>query len=688
MRKRTPRIVAQEERVLAGVHEALAAAPQPASISHYDREMVKLRDAMVEEKLPDDRARLLEQMDRLAAISSARARYAPGRIDGNSPYFAHLAYVNEEDQQRDVLLGKHTFTHGGVRIVDWRNAPISKLFYRYRQGDAFVEEIAGRRSVGEVTCRRTVTIVGGRLLRVASGKRTYVHSDGAWSEVSSSTASFGGGAGSANRPDTTRPLSLGRGVGQPGRQHRPDKHLPEIAALLDRQQFDLLTSDGEKLLVVAGGAGSGKTTVGLHRIAYLHFSDPDRFRAKRMQVLVFGNALARYISWVLPALGVEGVPVRTLAGWATGQQHKHFPQLVRRTTSLTPANVVRFKTHRMMIPMLAEAARAAPAAQPAEMFDELFTDRGWIASGVARYAPAAFSRNAVDEIHDWCTRLQFTRADGGDDDERPCYDEEDAMILLRLHQLLRGRLMWSKRRRLSYDHLMIDEAQDFSPLELAVLIETVRGKSVTLAGDTAQKLSDNDFGDWSDALEAVGLDHTRVSPLKVSYRSTRPIMALANAVLGPLAPAEPLETVRDGEPVELLRFGGMGAALTFLGDELGNLQRREPKASVAILTRDQKQAQRVYDWLRRADPGNLSLVLDQRFSFGPGIEVSEVAQTKGLEFDYVVLLGTDAVNYPDTPQARHLLHVGMSRAIHQLWLVCWKRASPLLPGWLEARLAG
>jgi DNA helicase II / ATP-dependent DNA helicase PcrA len=691
MRKRTPRIVAEEERVLAEVRKTLASAPRPTSISHYDRELVRLRDALVEEKLPDDRARILEQMDRLAAISTARTRYSPDQVDPASPYFAHLAYVNDEDRQRDILLGKQTFIHGDVRIVDWRNAPISKIFYRYRERDAFVEEIADRRMAGEVLCRRTITIVGGRLLRVAAGSRTYLRTDGAWHEVSSSNASFGGGAGSAIRPDTARPVSIAREGRRLGSdlEHRPDKHLPEIAALLDREQFDLLTSDGGKLLVVTGGAGSGKTTVGLHRIAFLHFSDPERFRARRMQVLVFGTALARYISWVLPALGVEGVPVKTLSGWAAGQQHKHFPELVRRTTSYTPASVVRFKTHRIMIPMLTEAAGASPGARPADLFDELFTDRGWIASGVNRYAPGAFSREAIDEIHAWCTRLQFARADGaGDDDEQPCYDEEDAMILLRLYQLLRGRLMWSKKRKLSYDHLMVDEAQDFSPLELAVLMETVREKSVTLAGDSAQKLTDNDFSDWSEVLLAVGLDHQLVSPLKVSYRSTRPIMEVANAVLGPLAPDEPPKTIRDGEPVELLRFGGAGAALTFLGDALGDLQKREPKASVAILTRDQKQAQHAYRWLRRNDLTELSLVLDQRFSFGPGIEISDIAQTKGLEFDYVVLLGTDATNYPDTPQARHLLHVGISRAIHQLWLISWKRVSPLLPDWIEARLAG
>ena len=61
---------------------------------------------------------------------------------------------------------------------------------------------------------------------------------------------------------------------------RKDKHLPEIVALLDKRQFDLISSPASSVLVVKGGAGSGKTTVGLHRIAYLVFADEKRFRPK------------------------------------------------------------------------------------------------------------------------------------------------------------------------------------------------------------------------------------------------------------------------------------------------------------------------------------------------------------------------------------------------------------------------
>ena len=72
------------------------------------------------------------------------------------------------------------------------------------------------------------------------------------------------------------------------------------------------------------------------------------------------------------------------------------------------------------------------------------------------------------------------------------------------------------------------------------------------------------------------------------------------------------------------------------------------------------------------------LVSEQNFAFSAGIEVCDVAQSKGLEFDYVILLDVSDVNYPATPAARRILHVGATRAAHQLWVTTVGKASPLL----------
>jgi DNA helicase-2/ATP-dependent DNA helicase PcrA len=71
-------------------------------------------------------------------------------------------------------------------------------------------------------------------------------------------------------------------------------------------------------------------------------------------------------------------------------------------------------------------------------------------------------------------------------------------------------------------------------------------------------------------------------------------------------------------------------------------------------------------------------VVHQDFTFAPGVEVTEIEQVKGLEFDYVVLIEVSSAHFPDRPAARRLLHVGATRAVHQLWLTTVATPSPLV----------
>ena len=101
---------------------------------------------------------------------------------------------------------------------------------------------------------------------------------------------------------------------------RAKKKRPVMAdGRLVNVQFELITAPHSGLVVIQGGAGSGKTTIGLHRLAYLAFQDSKRFRADKMLVIVFNDALVRYISRVLPALGVSDMPVQTFQRWAEQQ---------------------------------------------------------------------------------------------------------------------------------------------------------------------------------------------------------------------------------------------------------------------------------------------------------------------------------------------------------------------------------
>jgi DNA helicase-2/ATP-dependent DNA helicase PcrA len=769
-------IVTEEEQLHARVQARIALGDrerEPSLVSaDLDRELLTLRDAIAEAK-PEDLASLVEQMTRLAALRDkmgGAVRSAP--VDPASPYFAHMALV-EDGRRREVLVGKRGFVdrESGVNIVDWRNAPISQVYYRYEEGDDYDEEIAGRRLHGLVQVRRNISIMGAKLRRIGAPQGTFVRdAHGVWHVAAGDARpQLRGGSGSAARAPVPEPPKKKGSLGvHHGPIHRPDKHLPEIAALIDREQFDLVTRPEAGVLVVQGGAGSGKTTVALHRIAYLSFADKQRFAPKRILFVVPTKSLARYVADVLPSLGVQGVPVVTYADWAQTARRRLLDGSSKKYNADVPDAVARLKKHPAMLGLLEQVVADQVAAAEAELAAEVGALPGgdavlsrWRDAGASALVPRlrglyrwvhgepaelpAPTRHAAESLitrlgkraddiqATWAealtspARIEAAFARWGDlsgrdlaqlvarvarqhepppeapvdddgqriaaiddrdldeDDPAGRFDEEDDPLLLRLCQLLRGGLV-DRQMHMDYEHVAIDEAQDRSAIEVKVLLEATAGKpaerSVTIAGDTAQRLVfDNAFRGWQDLLELTG-HAAQVTTLRLSYRSTAQVMEVARAILGPdLAPAEPL-SARSGAPVELHVFGDMGEAVAFLGDALRQLGAREPTASTAVIARYPEQADAIYQGLVRAEVAALRRVRAHDFSFAPGIDVTDVAQVKGLEFDYVVVVEANAASFPDSVESRHLLHIAVTRAAHQLWIVATGAPTALLPAHL------
>lgn len=783
------KIVAEEERLFGQVSARVAmgddgdgedARPQLGA-SDLDQDLLSLRDQIAEARA-EDLPPLIEQMTRLAALKS---RLGGGRtlpVDIASPYFAHMR-LREHGKSKDVLIGKRGFIdrQSNVQIVDWRNAPVSQIYYRYEEGDDYEEQIAGRRVEGVVECRRNVSIARGNLRRIGTPQGTYLRdARGTWVEaVGHMNPVLHGGMGKA-----ARPVAASGAKGKLGVHHgvmRADKALPEIAALIDKEQFELITHPNSGIIVIQGGAGSGKTTVALHRIAYLNFEDPRRFRAQNTLFVVPSQALVRYVSGVLPALGVSGVPVMTYAGWARTTRMRCLPDTPTKYNADPPEQVSRVKKHPAMLRLLEDVVTRQSDAIAAELtaisrtagaqwhgltgralmprlaalgswarksdldpnerialeglikrsrrraddcvldWAELFTDPVALASG---FANTNVSNKDVERLVAWVRRqLAKPEAAPVDEDGKPIvdsegmplstdeddpagrFDDEDDPILLRLVQLKRGGLIPPGADEIRYEHVAVDEAQDRSVLEVKVLVEAVATpsgdpsqRSVTIAGDTAQRLVfDNGFEGWTQLVAAIsGTNRSRpndptphahagviesaiVRPLKLSYRSTAEVMLLAREILGPeLAPDEPL-AARPGEPVELHEFGDLGEAIGFLGDALRTLVAREPSASCAVIARHPEQADAYFEGLRRSDVPALRRVRRDEFNFQPGVDVTDVTQVKGLEFDYVVMVDVNLSSYPNANWARHLLHIGVTRAAHQLWLVSTGDPSPLIP---------
>ncbi|HKA86320.1 MAG TPA: ATP-binding domain-containing protein [Haliangiales bacterium] len=763
-------IIEEEERLLAGVVARLAVAHDPngAPLFDYDRELIELRDSMGEAK-PEDLPSLVEQMARVQAIAARRGRSRSLPVDPLSPYFAHIR-LREGDRERDVLLGRRGFVVGGrdkgTPIVDWRNAPVSRIYYRYEEGDDYDETEAEHHLEGVVTARRNVSIFGGLLRRIGCPQGTFVKdARGTWFEAEGELRpTLQGGQGRAIRPPRPRPPAERRRLGiHGGPVPRADKHLPEIAALIDKEQFALITSPESGLVLIQGGAGSGKTTVALHRVAYLNFTDPQRFRPKKMMVVVPSHALAQYVAGVLPSLGVPGVPVYVYRTWVAGMRQRLLPGTGTDYNEETPEAVLRVKKHPALLALLEARASAQVDAFEATLKEELcgldggaavvarFRDRaarpivsrlrrllGWLdkqtlpalTKGRADAVVRRLVRRARDVVRDWEETLtdfallkeafagalpdadlraavawvarqketpvaeelagidpeRLEAIDGRpmEDDHGPAgrLDPEDDALLLRLHQVKHGGLVDPKTDdEVRYEHVAVDEAQDLAAVDLKVILEaTSEKRCVTIAGDSAQRLVfDNAFTDWATLLREAGHQAVEVRPLKLSYRSTAEVMAFARAILGPLADPDEALWARNGAPVELYRYQELGEVAAFLGDALRSLASREPTAATAIICRHAETADQVYGALARAEVPGLRRVRREDFAFAPGVDVTDVTQVKGLEFDYVLLPDVNASAYPDALEARHMLHIAATRTAHQLWLIATGEPSPLLP---------
>ena len=705
------------ERVRAHLATLKPAAKSPAS--DYEEQLLSLRDQIASARLEDVPA-LVQQMERVAGVAARRAEIVSEPVDPRAPYFGHLRLRESDKPERDVLIGRttHIDARAGVRIVDWRHAPVSQLYYRYEEGAEYEETFGEREVEGKVLVRRTVTIDEGKLLRISSPQGVFVRGETSWRALSSRSVELSGGQGSAMRPEDMRG-SLGTGAAFAARE---DRHLPEIAALLDPRQFELISRADSGIVVIQGGAGSGKTTIGIHRMAFLSFNNRVRFSGDKMVVIVGSPALRAYISEILPALGIGNVTVETFGEWARLARQRAYPWLIVPIEESTPSAVTRYKTHPALLRLLEKRARAYrddPTTRKDSrgilyFWADLLTNKDLIEKTFLAANDPEFGIDKVRQAWRWCAercpavldRDPGDRAErkaamadepaeepeesrlGADDrpldeDERAMLDPEDDALLLRAYQIIKGELKKGKQP-LVYEHLFVDEAQDLAPIDLSVLINVVsERKSVTLAGDTAQRLfMDSGFRDWSLMLNDLGLSTVNIEPLRIAYRSTREVLQFARHVLGPLADPTPPIAPRTGAPVEHHAFPSQGAAVAFLAEAMRPLLSREPRATLAILARHPEQADAYYEALVMAEIPNLRRIRAYEFAFRPGVEVTEIRQVKGLEYDYVVLIDVNASTYPQDAESRHLLHIGATRAAHQLWVISTGKPSPLVPSWL------
>ena len=258
---------------------------QELSGRHEESIMMILEDAWDELRLrptaisPEELQQLASEVNRFTLRKQfAKTQAQQARQMLMRPFFARVDFLEDGESEQDkIVIGRYSLPdgRGGFYVYDWR-APICGLYYDALPGKASFESPSGRIS-GEMTLKRQYRMERGQLVYYVDTSLSI--DDSMLLEILSSSASG---------------------------------HMHDIVSTIQRDQNAVIRASEDKVVCVVGSAGSGKTSVAMHRAAYLMYRRRDALSANRVQILSPSPAFSEYISNVLPELGEENIQAVTL----------------------------------------------------------------------------------------------------------------------------------------------------------------------------------------------------------------------------------------------------------------------------------------------------------------------------------------------------------------------------------------
>ncbi len=602
-----------------------------------DRRLAReLTSQIVAARRDEDKAALASDEAVAHGLADLRKNKTEG-LDSleEQPYFARVV-TEEEERQVEFRLGTASFPE--QRIIDWRKAPISKLYYDYQEGDDFSEVIQGKDREGLIRLRRSY-----------HGKRNELNII----ETSQGTLKIEGGRWRVK--DGGEPLSRASGH---------DGHLPPILSLITSEQFDLITRDASSPIVIQGIAGSGKTTVALHRLAWLLHEDNSTAKRERCLVVMFNPSLKAYIETTLPELKIHGVPIRTFDQWA----HRLVTEMVGpRPTGVFKKSdeLERFKSSAVCLQLLQKYVEKLPGREMANIIDDLFRFLEFL---------------AAQELF-W-PKWEQIRVQLRDQVARRVCDPLDDSLILHLIYAEHGYYPVKSPESLGVcDHIVIDEAQDFGLVEIRALLNAVDQKrTVTIVGDIAQKIvMGRNFESWEEMLKDAGFENSSPIALTVSYRSTREIMELADKIRGNTLSVKQGKG-RSGPLPSFIKADAPEVLPNLVGRWIRARTEENRNALSAILCRWPQESEALVEALRKIGYPSVRLGHKDRFDFSPGVTVTNIHQAKGLEFRNVLVVEPSEENYRTAnEEEKNLLYVAVTRAEVRLDFIGTKKPSPILP---------
>lgn len=651
------------------------------------------------EEYKDDEDKLIEYFDheryvKEQAFTTIDKKLKELTILKESPYFGRVTFNDLEFDQKDILyVGRFGVTPEGSYepvIVDWR-APVASLFYHGSLGEASYTS-----PDGPIKC----DIEGRRQIIVKKGELKGVFDSA---------------------------IDVKDDILQMVLSNNSSDKLKDVIMTIQQEQDEIIRKERTSNIVVNGVAGSGKTTIALHRVAYLLYNYRKELEDK---VLILGpnGIFMEYISQVLPSLGEVGVKQETFASFALKEmdselyimsfdkylekilsedkefiedaKYKNSYEIIKDLDNLVKemdkdyfhvedvkyfGDLViskeeieeMFNKHYEYMPLFrrSEKIKRIILSKIKDKRDEkvwelneeirkekekLTPEELLIEENNLEFRRKLRIREIVKEVMDSRAKLDswISREDVLDiydrfNGNKKEYTINDLAPILYLAIKLEG-----KKATKDYRHVVIDEAQDYSPLQFKVVRELTGTKYFTVVGDVNQRLIK--YSDLAPMME-LGKIFDDVNPeiynLNKSYRSTYEIMEYANKYLDE---DRIIPIVRHGKPVEEIEFHNSEELSESIIESLKEFS-NEGLESIAIITRDKEELEKVYNLI--SNKVHLVKFDNEDVLYKGGNVIIPSYFAKGLEFDGVIIVDNGSSKDENEDLIKYIMS---TRALHRL----------------------
>ena len=586
----------------------------------------------------------------------------------DSPFFGRVDFVYEGEEEPETFyigIGNFSERTGQTPLIyDWR-APVSGLFYDYDKGPAKYEA-----PVGELTGE----IISKWQYKIRSGKMVYEFE----SDVKIDDEILAAELGSTG-----------------------EVQLKNIIRTIQKEQNAIIRNTKDRILVIQGAAGSGKTSVALHRIAYLLYHDRKNLKSSDILILSPNSVFSDYISHILPELGEENIREMSFDLFAYKELKDVAADCEDRYDQIEK---------NLKFPFLADSLKEKETGEFTdkiegfllELEDSLMNFRDVEYRGFVKTEKEiislfyfkftdipllsrmdAVAEYFIDEVETLRNRdMEEEEKEAVKEKFRGMYETGDVYVLYNRFLSEEGFSPLPKvpleKRKLPYEdvypvlyfkyrllnrqakgnvkHLIVDEMQDYSRLQYKIL-QMLFPCRMTILGDRAQTMEDR-IQDVTTFLPEIFGREIRTIYMNKSYRNTVEIASYANRLAG-IQDMDLFE--RHGKPVKELEFDSLREAAEKIAEEV---KEEEGKYETeAVILSDEKSASLFTSLLKEMLGENVFYLHRDSRKFEKGLTVTTFYLAKGLEFDRVFSVFPKQEKSALFRQGRY---IAATRALHEL----------------------